>query len=383
MPEGLEAVAASELETLGALHPRLQRRSVGFAASLATIYRLNLEARIPFRVLRQLQAWPCRTAEDLYDGVRAMAWEQWLPPDRTFRVDVTGAHPRLNHSHFTALQVKNAVVDQQRQTGGVRSSVCLDDPDVRLHLHLHPRGCILSIDSSGRSLHQRGWRSAMGLAPLKENVAAGLLQATGWDGTLPLVDPMCGSGTLLLEAAAVLAGQPVRQQRSYGCCLWPDFDPELWRNAMHNARQCCRPPAAAPLLLGWDRDPDVIRQACSNARAAGLESRVSFRVGELETVAAPGGSGLVVCNPPYGIRLHDTQEALRSTYRRLGAWLRQQCGGWTAWILSGNPALSRELKMKASRRLPVSNGSIDCRWLCYPIHPRNPPTEPDAASGRA
>ena len=311
-----------------------------------------------------------------------MAWEQWLPADRSFRVDVTGAHPRLNHSHFTALQVKNAVVDQQRQSGGVRSSVNLDDPDVRLHLHLHPHGCSLSIDSSGRSLHQRGWRSAMGPAPLKENVAAGLLQATGWDGKLPLVDPMCGSGTLLLEAAAALAGQPVRQQRSYACCLWPDFDPELWHDAVRSTRHDRQPPAVQPLIRGWDRDAEVIRQARSNAHAAGLEPWVSFQVGELETVAVPGEPGLVVCNPPYGIRLHDTQAALRSTYRCLGAWLRQQCRGWTAWVLSGNPALSRELKMKASRRLPVSNGSIDCRWLCYPIHPRNPPTEPGHAWGR-
>ena len=368
VPEGLERLAASELDALGARSLRLQRRSVGFAASLDTIYRLNLEARIPFRFLRQLHAWPCRNAEELYRGVRAMAWQEWLPADRTFRVDVTGTHPQLNHSHFTALQVKNAIVDQQRQAGSARSFIHRDHPDVRLHLHLHPHGCILSIDSSGRSLHQRGWRAAMGLAPLKENLAAGLLCATGWDGTLPLIDPMCGSGTLLLEAAAGLAGQPVRQERSYGFCHWPDFDHALWQETIHSHRRRHRPPTVKPLILGWDRDEDVVRQARSNARAARLESWVTFEVGELEAVAAPGRTGLVVCNPPYGVRLHDTQEALRSTYHRLGEWLKRHCRGWTAWILSGNPSLSRELQMKASRRMAVSNGTIDCRWLCYPIH---------------
>ena len=191
VPQGLEAAAGDELSTLGAHAVKPGRRAVSFQADMACLYRLHLQARLPFRLLRQVARFPCQGRNDLYDGIRqALDWECWLHPSMSFRVDVTGTAPGLNHSHFTALQVKNALVDAQRDLWGERSSIDLDDPDLSLHLHLGRGEAQLSLDGSGGSLHRRGYRTAMGAAPLKENLAAGLIRLTGWDGNQPLVDPL-------------------------------------------------------------------------------------------------------------------------------------------------------------------------------------------------
>ncbi|MFM7547905.1 MAG: class I SAM-dependent RNA methyltransferase, partial [Cyanobacteriota bacterium] len=191
LPPGLEEEGARELVGLGADAVRPLRRAVRFQGDQATLYRLHLQARLPFRILRELARFPCRSREELYRGVQqAVDWRHWLPPERSFRVDASGTAPGLNHSHYTALQVKNALVDWQRSTWGRRSSISLDDPDLWLHLHLSPgrpgqtAAATLSVDGSGESLHRRGYRAAMGLAPLKENLAAGLIGLTGWDGSV-------------------------------------------------------------------------------------------------------------------------------------------------------------------------------------------------------
>jgi putative N6-adenine-specific DNA methylase len=345
---------------------------------LATYYRLHLRARLPFRLLRTLARFPCGNREALAAGVQAAAdWERWLPPEASLRVEASGATPALSHSHYTALTVKNALVDLQRQRWGARSSVNLDDPDLALHLHLqHDRRtglseAVLSLDGGGgASLHRRGYRSAMGAAPLKENLAAGLIALSGWDGTVPLVDPMCGSGTLLIEAAAMAldlpAGIDQGQPRAFGFQRWPDFDAAVWQRELE---ACQRPLASSrtlPPLLGMERDPEVLAQAQGNAERAGVAGHVLFEPGDFAELCPPAGPGMVVVNPPYGARLGET-ELLRELYDDLGQWLRQRCPGWTAWLLSGNPELTAALRLKASRRIPVSNGGIDCRWLRYDI----------------
>jgi putative N6-adenine-specific DNA methylase len=345
---------------------------------LATYYRLHLRARLPFRLLRTLARFPCGNREALAAGVQAAAdWERWLPPEACLRVEASGATPALSHSHYTALTVKNALVDWQRQRWGARSSVNLHDPDLALHLHLqhdHRTGlseAVLSLDGGGgASLHRRGYRSAMGAAPLKENLAAGLIALSGWDGTVPLVDPMCGSGTLLIEAAAMALNLPAGidqgQPRAFGFQRWPDFDAAVWQRELE---ACQRPLASSrtlPPLLGMERDPEVLAQAQGNAERAGVAGHVLFEPGDFAELCPPAGPGMVVVNPPYGARLGET-ELLRELYDDLGQWLRQRCPGWTAWLLSGNPELTAALRLKASRRIPVSNGGIDCRWLRYDI----------------
>lgn len=403
VPPGLEEPAAAELCRLGAAEVRPLRRAVACSTDLAGLYRLHLQARLPFRFLRELARFPCHDRFSLERGVRqALDWERWLPPESSFKVEVSGSLPQLNHSHYTALQVKNAVVDLQRELWGARSSVDLDDPDLSLHLHLSPGGrgpgsggssghqgsvAILSLEGGGSSLHRRGYRAAMGLAPLKENLAAGLIALTGWDGTVPLLDPLCGSGTLLIEAVAMALGRApgllpapaggAPQARRFGLVRWPDFDAELWQQELQAARDLARDQLAdgSPLapVLGVERDPEVLAQARANVQAAGLERWIELRQGDARDVMPPPQPGVLVCNPPYGARL-GAGEDLAPLYADLGAMLKQRCGGWTLWLLSGNPELTGALRMKASRKFPVSNGGIDCRWLNYEIRASMPGT---------
>ena len=367
LPQGLEAAGSEELTELGAHSVKPGRRAVSFDADMACLYRMHLQARLPFRLLRQVACFPCQGRHDLYDGIRqALNWERWLHPSMTFRVDVTGTAPGLNHSHFTALQVKNALVDAQRDLWGERSSIDLDDPDLSLHLHLGSGVAELSLDGSGESLHRRGYRAAMGAAPLKENLAAGLIRLTGWDGISPLVDPCCGSGVLLIEAALAALQQAPGLERRFALEGWADFQPELWEKEVDRARQRRRRDLTLPLLLGIEADPVIADQARANVEAAGLSGIIRITTSPFEDETLPDGPGVLVCNPPYGQRIGDEQE-LDALYSALGQFVRREASGWQLWLLSGNPKLTGALRLKASRRIPVSNGGIDCRWLYYDI----------------
>ena len=371
VPPGLEDAAATELTALGCQAVALLRRAVRFQTDLAGYYRLHLQARLPFRLLLELAQFPCRSKDELYDGVqRAVDWSRWLPPGATFRVDATGSAPGLNHSHYSALQVKNALVDLQRQQWGARSSVDLDNPDLSIHLHLGGGEAALSLDGSGGSLHRRGYRAAMGLAPLKENLAAGLIALTGWDGSVPLADPLCGSGTLLIEAACLALGRAPGLGRHFALERWPKFDSQLWQQERQAASDLAREtlPSGAALapIVGREQDPGVLDQAHSNAEAAGIASALELSLGDCRDFMPPPGPGILVCNPPYGERIGE-REGLEPLYADLGRMVKERCGGWSLWLLSGNPELTGALKMKASRRIPISNGGIDCRWLHYEV----------------
>ena len=371
VPPGLEDAAATELTALGCQAVARLHRAVRFQTDLAGYYRLHLQARLPFRLLLELAQFPCRSKDELYDGVqRAVDWSRWLPPGATFRVDATGSAPGLNHSHYSALQVKNALVDLQRQQWGARSSVDLDNPDLSIHLHLGGGEAALSLDGSGGSLHRRGYRAAMGLAPLKENLAAGLIALTGWDGSVPLADPLCGSGTLLIEAACMALGRAPGLGRHFALERWPKFDSQLWQQERQAASDLAREtlPSGAALapIVGREQDPGVLDQAHSNAEAAGIASALELSLGDCRDFMPPPGPGILVCNPPYGERIGE-REGLETLYADLGRMVKERCGGWSLWLLSGNPELTGALKMKASRRIPISNGGIDCRWLHYEV----------------
>ena len=371
VPPGLEEAAAAELTALGCQAAARLRRAVRFQTDLAGYYRLHLQARLPFRLLLELAQFPCRSKDELYDGVqRAVDWSRWLPPGATFRVDATGSAPGLNHSHYSALQVKNALVDLQRQQWGARSSVDLDDPDLSIHLHLGGGEAALSLDGSGGSMHRRGYRAAMGLAPLKENLAAGLIALTGWDGSVPLADPLCGSGTLLIEAACLALGRAPGLGRHFALERWPKFDSQLWQQERQAASDLAREtlPSGAALapIVGREQDPGVLDQAQGNAEAAGIASALELSLGDCRDFVPPPGPGILVCNPPYGERIGE-RDALEPLYADLGRMVKERCGGWSLWLLSGNPELTGALKMKASRRIPISNGGIDCRWLHYEV----------------
>ncbi len=364
---GLEAMATQELQTLGAVDAEPGFCGVAFSGDRELLYRVNLWARLPFRVLRQVAEFPCRDADDLYAGVQRIDWEQYLTPELTLAVAATGKTRQLNHTHFTALQVKNAIVDQQRDRFHERSSVDTQHPDVQINVHLYRDLATVSLDSSGESLHRRGYRPAVGQAPLKESLAAALIYLSGWQPDQAFCDPLCGSGTLPLEATLIgLNRAPGLFRDRFGFESWPDFDARLWQRLCQQAYEGQKDMLTAP-MVGCDRDSKVIIQARSNAKNCDVSSQIAFRAQELSTVEAPDDSGILLCNPPYGERL-GRDEDLGAFYKLLGDVMKQRFKGWTAFVLSGNKALAKSIGLKSSQRTPVLNGNLPCQLLKYELY---------------
>ena len=252
--------------------------------------------------------FPCQNAAQLYQGVQRLDWRDLIPPDKTLAVTATGKNRQLNHTHFTALQVKNAIVDQQRQHWGERSNVDPQHPDVQVNVHIRNDRCTLSLDSSGRSLHRRGYRPAVGAAPLKESLAAALIKLTEWPGDVPLLDPLCGSGTFPLEAAlSALNIAPGLFQDEFGFQTWVDFDGALWEEVKQEA-ESARKAELQTLVWGCDQNHEVLHQARVNARRCGLADQLRFFQQDLDTLEPPADSGFILCNPPYGERLGNREE---------------------------------------------------------------------------
>lgn len=364
---GLEAIAAQELEGLGAQLVQPGVAGVHFEGDGALLYQVNLWARIPFRILLKLQEFPCYGADDLYRGAQSIDWSQYLEPRHTLAVAATGGNRALNHTHFTALQVKNALVDQQRQQFGQRSSVDTRNPDVQINLHIEPDRAILSLDSSGESLHRRGYRPAIGVAPLKETLAAALIEMAEWDPKLPFLDPLCGSGALPLEAGLKsLNIAPGLFRQRFGFETWPNFDAELWQALRQEAKGRRKRTGIGP-IIGSDRDPEMIRQARANAQQCGISAQVQFTQQDIADWEAPYDIGLIICNPPYGERLGQG-EKLGDFYQLLGNVLKQRFKGWTAFVLSGNKELSQHIGLKSAHRLTVYNGGLKCQLLKYELY---------------
>lgn len=364
---GLESLAAQELETLGAKAVQPAFCGVSFEGDRTLLYRVNLWARLPFRVLVKLHEFPCYDAVDLYRGIQQINWEPYLTPEHTLAVDATGKSRQLNHTHFTALKVKDAIVDQQQAALGERSNVDTEQPDVRINVHIEEDHCTVSLDSSGSSLHRRGYRPAVGLAPLKESLAAALIEMTGWQPDIPFLDPLCGSGTLPLEASMkALNIAPGLFRDQFGFETWPNIDVELWDDLLQEAENSQKEDLDA-VIVGCDRNPEVIRQARANALNCGVGHLVKFTQTELADVEAPADHGILLCNPPYGERL-GADEDLGAFYKLLGNVLKQKFRGWTAFVLSGNKELASTIGLKSSQRFPVNNGSIPCQLMKYELY---------------
>ena len=368
---GLEELAAEELTQLGAQGVEPGFCGVAFRCDRTQLYAINLWARLPFRILVTLARVPCRDGKTLYRSIKSLDWDAYLTPDHTLAVKATGKNPQLNHSHFTALQVKNAIVDQQQDRHGERSDVDTQQPDVQVNVHINRERATVSLDSSGSSLHRRGYRPAMGAAPLKESLAAALIRLTGWQGETAFLDPLCGSGTLPIEAAlGALNIAPgllrAKAEESFGFQTWPDYDDGLWQQLVEKAA-AAQKDSLAVTVAGCDRDLDVLDQARHNARSSGVGDQVEFTYGDFADVEPPDDSGVLVCNPPYGARLGDARE-LGDFYQQMGDTLKQRFQGWTAYILSGNKALTKRIGLRTAKKIPVYNGSIPCQFLKYEIY---------------
>ena len=363
---GLEEVAVKELKGIGAKDVRPEFTGVHFQGDRELLYKANLWTRTTFRILMPIARVKSFNGDELYRNVQKLDWSEYLDPDMTLAVTCTGKNKNLNHTHFTALQIKNAIVDWQKCRGGIRSSVDTENPDLLINAHIDQKHCILSLDSSGSSLHRRGYRPAIGAAPMKETLAAALLDLAEWTPDLPFLDPMCGSGTLPIEAALKGLNIAPGLYRDFGFQTWLDYDHNLWQSLLKQASDRQKDNLTVP-IIGSDRDLNVIRQAFANAEASGLEDYVKFARQELSTIEAPADRGVLICNPPYGVRLGKEAE-LGELYKLLGDIFKQRFKGWTAYILTGSMKLSKQVGLRTSKRIKLYNGAIPCTLLKYEMY---------------
>jgi putative N6-adenine-specific DNA methylase len=375
-PRGLEDALASELADLGAGEIARAEGGVGFAGEIDLAYRANLESRLASRVLWRVGDAPYRSEGDIYDSAYRLDWPRWFRADRTLRVDVAATHSPLKSLEFATLRIKDAVCDRHRASGGTRPSVDKQRPDVRVHAHLTADQVTYYLDTSGEPLFKRGYRRETAEAPLRENLAAGLLRLAGWTPGTPLLDPLCGSGTIVVEAALIALDIAPGLQRRFGFQKLGWYDGPTWQRIKQAAQRRKRPPASAGSLAtiyASDSDAQAVVQCRANLAAADVAGAVIVEHADILRRAAPAPSGVIVANPPYGVRLAGS-EALAAFYPRLGDALKQRFAGWTAYLLSGDTRLPKLIGLKASRRTPLFNGALECRFYEYRLIAGSPRT---------
>jgi putative N6-adenine-specific DNA methylase len=363
-PRGLEPALASELAGLGALDPKTVGGGVAFAGDWDLAYRCNLWSRLATRILFRLAEGPYKGEDDVYRLAHGVDWSKWFSPDMTIRVYVTAIKSPLKSLEYITLRIKDAVCDVFREAIGKRPTVDTREPDVRIHAFLTAERATLYVDTTGDPLYQRGYRQKTVDAPLKENLAAGLLAIAGWTPGQPLLDPMCGSGTLLLEAAMVVARIAPGGRRSFAFELLKNFRPKVWQD-MRAAEQAGRldlqkTSPAVPTLFGRDKDPVAFRASLANFDRAGLLPLVDLKCEDVLSAKAPGEPGLIVTNPPYGVRLSE-DEVMAAFYPPLGNVLKKEFAGWTCSILSADTRLPKLIGLKPSKKTPLFNGNLECR----------------------
>lgn len=362
-PRGLEAALAAELEGLGAADITTTDGGTAFAGPLELAYRANLESRLASRVLWRVGQGAYRDEKDVFELARALDWPRWFRVDRTLRVDVAATRSPLTSLEFVTLRIKDAVCDRHRAVGGVRPSISKDRPDVRVHAYLTATDVTFYLDTSGEPLFKRGYRRETADAPLRENLAAGLLRLSGWEPGTPLLDPLCGSGTIAIEAALIALDSAPGLKRAFGFQKLAWYDGPTWQRIKQAAQRRAKPRALAAIWAS-DTDTAAIDQCHRNTVAAGVEGAVHLERADALTRLPPAPAGVIVSNPPYGVRLADSG-ALAAFYPRLGDVLKQRYAGWTAYLLSGDPRLPKLIGLKASRRTPLFNGALECRLYEY------------------
>jgi putative N6-adenine-specific DNA methylase len=364
---GLEMVLADELRVLGAAAVAPDRGSVLFSGDLRTVYDVNLRLRTAMRVLVPLVRGEVQSRESLYELAASVAWEEVIADGQTFAVEVVGRHRAFRNTTFAGQVVKDAAVDRLRDKRGRRPNVDRDQPDIRVHLRLVDEDATtLSLDSSGEPLSHRGYRPRGGPAPLAETLAAGILLLAGYDGSEPLLDPMCGTGTFAVEAALIATHTPPGLHRAFAFERWGVHDQPTFEEVQHEANHGHRD--APQPIIARDRADRALRATGRNLKAARMERWVELDQRDALDLLLPwGAGGVIVANPPYGKRQGEV-EKLFGLYRRFGDSLKNQATGATAWILAGEPQLAKVIGLKPSRRIPLFNGPIECRLLKFEMY---------------
>ena len=365
-PRGLEAPLAAEIEKLGAQDIAPADGGVGFAGDLTLALHANLESRLASRILWRVGGGPYRNERDLYDVVQAIDWPRHFDAKRTLRVDVAATRSPLTSLEFATLRTKDAVCDRQRAATGIRPSVDKRAPDVRVHVHLTEREATVYLDTSGEPLFKRGYRRDTDDAPLRENLAAGLLALAQWSPEQPLLDPMCGSGTIGVEAALIAAGRAPGLARSFAFQKLAWYDGPAWQRIKQAARDRIRAAPASVSIVASDKAAGAVAKTQANARNANIDAFLRIEQADVLTRPAPAASGVLIANPPYGVRLEEA-DAMGAFYPRLGDALKRRFAGWTAYFLTGDLRLAKLIGLKPARRTPLWNGAIECRLLAFPL----------------
>lgn len=364
-PRGLESVLATELAELSAQEIKAVDGGVRFAGAFELCYAVNLESRIASRVLWRIAEARYRSEQDIYDIARTLPWRDWFGPERTIRVNVAAIKSPLKSLDFATLKIKDAACDAFRATTGRRPDVDTHAPDVRIHAFLTASECTLYLDTSGDALFKRGYRSVTGEAPLRENLAAGILRLTGWQADVPLLDPMCGSGTFLTEAGMIALDMAPGLNRHFGFEKLNCFDQKSWQ-MLHKRAQGRKKILIKTNIYGGDLYGDALKLARTNLAALGLDNAVGLKQANVLEIPAPASGGIIVANPPYGVRLSEQQE-LAGFYPQLGDALKKKFSGWTAYLLTGDLRLAKLIGLSASKRTPLFNGALECRLFEFKL----------------
>lgn len=362
----LEPLLVKELEQLGATQVEKHNRAVSFSGDLRVLYRANLCSRIALRILVPIVKFTARNERDLYEEIRRISWEQYLDVDGTLAVHTSLSTNLFNHSQFVSQKTKDAIVDRFRDKYGRRPSVDTVKPDLSIAIHIVRDEVSVSLDSSSESLHRRGYRTEQTLAPINEVTAAGMIMLTGWDGKGAFVDPMCGSGTLLIEAALYAKNiAPGLFRQHFGFMQWKNFNRSLWEEVVAEAKAAIK--ETDTIFSGSDKTFKAIEIARANATRAGLDEDVRLSNKRFEEVKPPTGTGgLVVMNPPYGERL--PIEEIGAFYKQIGDKLKKDFEGYTAWIISSNKDAMKKIGLAASQRLTLFNGPLECKFHKFELY---------------
>ena len=358
---GLEPVLAKELTQLGANNVQIGRRMVSFTGDKEMMYRANFQLHTAIRILKPIRHFKAKSADDVYEEIRKIDWTQYLAADKTFAVDAVVFSEEFRHSKFVSYKVKDAIVDQLRENTGKRPNISVTNPDIRLNIHVAEDKCTLSLDSSGESLHRRGYRQESVEAPLNEVLAAGMILMSGWQGETDFIDPMCGSGTLLIEAALIARNMaPGLFRKEYAFEKWPDFDAELFDEIYNDDSQ---EREFKHHIYGYDIDMKAVNTARLNAKAAGLSGDITISQQDFKDFTQPSQKSIIITNPPYGERISPPD--LLGTYKIIGERLKHQFKGNDAWVLSYREECFDQIGLKPSIKIPLYNGSLECEFRKY------------------
>ena len=360
---GLEEVLAQELTQLGANNVKIGRRMVSFTGDKEMMYRANFQLHTAIRILKPIKHFRASSADDVYEAVKNIDWSKYIERGKTFSVDSVVYSEEFRNSRFVTYKVKDATVDQFRETTGTRPNISISNPDIRLHIHISDDQATLSLDSSGESLHRRGYRQETTEAPLNEVLAAGMILKTGWKGEKDFIDPMCGSGTLLIEAALIARNiSPGVFRKEFAFEKWNDFDAELFDNIYNDDS---REREFEHHIYGYDIDMRAVNTALLNVRAAGFLKDITVKEGDFKNFKTPEKPAIMITNPPYGERISTPN--LLGTYKMIGERLKHAFTGNEAWVLSYREECFEQIGLKPSIKIPLFNGSLECEFRKYAI----------------